>query len=128
MNFNTSQELQEYLNEVIQDVGAYALVNHNGITESVWFANMGTTFNQSDSKLIWFLEAPNQLYTYPCEDEKSKKFNIELGNIIRDDKAYEIISWQCAPFLNYPIDDLKLISEEECLDYLLKKEGKRNAR
>ena len=122
MKINSCQERYKYLKHRIKNksCGSFALVTYNGHTETIWIANMGKGFNKNKSR--YYLEAPNQLNTYDITDETRKDFE-EYNCIIRGNKAYEINSWQTAPFLPKVLDDLKLISEDECLDWLLKHEN-----
>jgi len=118
MKINSREERQKILEDYIgEKIGAYAVVTYNDHTESIWFANMGKSFSEDGS--TWFLEAPNQLYTYNIENNKDKRYYHRQGLVIRGNKAYEINSWQTAPFLPDVIDDLTFITEDECVDYLL---------
>lgn len=123
MKINSYQEKYKYLKHRIKDKshGSYALVTYDGHTETIWIANLGKGFSKNKSK--YYLEAPVQLYTYDINDETRENFE-EYGYIIRGDKAYEINVWQTLPFLSEVIDDLRLISEEECLNWLLEHENK----
>lgn len=118
MKINSYQEKYKYLKHRIKDKshGSYALVTYDGHTETIWIANLGKGFSKNKSR--YYLESPVQLYTYNINDETRQAFK-EDGYIIRDDKAYEINAWQTPPFLPDKLNEFRLISEEECLNWLL---------
>jgi len=121
MKINSKEERQKYLEENIgDDIGSYALVTYDNHIESIWIANMGNSF--SDDGKNWYLESPNQLYTSEIDDKQTRSYYNDCGFIIRENKAYEINSWQTAPFLPDVIDDLTLISEKECLNWLIEQD------
>jgi hypothetical protein len=112
--------------------GSYALVTHNNKTEATWFTRYN--FGQGD----WFLESPCELYRLmeieePIEEFARKYIDglLEEGEdkqayieqwvipMIVNNVLYEIENFQCSPYLPKEVDDIKLISERECLEYLL---------
>lgn len=117
--------------------GTYALVTYNNITEATWFTRYN--FGQGD----WFLESPCELYRImeieePI-DEFAKKWVdglLEDGEdeqeyieqwvlpMIVDNVLYQIENFQCSPYLPKEVDDIKLVSERECLEYLINKKNK----
>ena len=121
MEIISKQARQEYLVNNIKGVGSYALVTYNNHTEAIWFVNMGTSFSQDGS--IWFLEAPCCLLKH--EWDTDNPFDLmyikEQGYLIKNDNVYEIESPQVAPFLPDKLNDLTLISEDYCLEWLLNK-------
>lgn len=118
------------------NTGTYALVTYNGKTEAIWFARL------NNGKDLWYLESDCSLYRI-CDvnkniDDFCKKYmedNIDLeeGENIEDyinlfvkpmiveNVFYEIINFQTPPFLPKEVDDIKLVSERECLLFILNK-------
>ena len=119
MRINNKQELQKFLEERIPRsiIGSYAIVTYNDITESIYIANYGRL--RDDCTEDYYLESPNQLYTYEIRDEEDLEYWKDAADVVRDNKAYSIESWQTGPFLPDVIDDIKLITPEECVDFLL---------
>lgn len=123
--------LEDFLLKNVQ-IGSYALVKYNNKTIPVWFTRYN--FGEGD----WFLESPCSLYEIPIKkdineflidmqenlefkDEKQK--DNYINNIIKpmivNNIFYEIINFQCEPFLPIKVDYIKLINEKECLDFIL---------
>jgi len=131
MKINSKEERFNYLKENITDIGSYALVTYNNETYPIWI----TAFWNWDKDGDWFLEAPCEGRRYEFKDTSDKAIRefvkeqyeeeyIEEGikyvkSMIRDGYLYEIDSPQVAPFLPDKLDDLILISEEECLEWML---------
>lgn len=120
------------------NLGTYALVTYNGKTEPTWFTKYN--FGESD----WFLESPCQLIRMMevkgdintfCKEYMEKCICLEEGEseenyinefvkpMIIDGWLYEIENFQCSPYLPKEVDEIKLISERECLDYMLKEKS-----
>ena len=119
MKINNEQEKQKFLELNIKGIGSYALVIYDNQTEAIWIANMGKSFTKEDS--IWFLEAPCDIieYNFDLNDKEDLEHVKEYGYIIKNGIVYEIDSPQTGPFLPDMLDDLTLISEEYCLDWML---------
>ena len=108
----------------------YALVTYNNKTEPTWF----TKYRD------WFLESPCELYrvmfvTEPIDDFAKKYaelWELEEGETYEDiankyvkpmivnGVLYSIENFQCSPYLPSEVDEIKLISKKECLEFLLK--------
>ena len=137
--------LKQYLRDKNLDFGTYALVTYEGKTEPTWFANIGTSFNQSGDTNDWFLESPCCLYKIADVGEDTNTFVKEYMNdvmcleegeskdeyinnyilpMIIDNVMYEIENFQCAPYLPELVDDIKLMTERECLEWMLKNRTK----
>lgn len=116
------------------DFGTYALVTYNGKTEPTWF----TKYNYEGED--WFLESPCQLYkiidvdkpidefckkymdeAIELEDGESVEKYIEdyVKPMIVDNVFYEIENFQVSPYLPEEVDNIQLITERECLEYML---------
>lgn len=132
--------LKQFLLNSNLDFGTCALVTYEGKTEPTWFANMGTSFNQVGNTNDWFLESPCCLYKIAdintdidtfareymdgavcLEDGESEEeyINNYVLPMIVDNVMYEIENFQCAPYLPEFVDDIKLITERECLEWML---------
>lgn len=134
MKINSKEERKKFLEENVQGMGSYALVTFNNHTESIWI----TKYADWDEDGNWFLEAPNDLHRYEFKDdsesnirnyvkEQYEEEHIDEGikytkSMIRDGWLYEINSPQTGPFLPDVLDDLTLISEVECLEWILNEE------
>lgn len=114
---------------------AYALVKYNNKIEPIYFRK----YTNEDNS-IWFLESSCELnkimkvskpidkfcreyveqYIELESDENEEYFiNQFIKPMIVNGWLYEIENFQCEPFLPINVDDIKLISEKECLEYML---------
>lgn len=125
--------VEEFLLKSNLEVGTYTLVTYNGKTEATWFSKHD--YKGKD----WFLESPCQLYRIIEVDKPIKEFAEDYASslveeddiesyaeqwvipMIVDNVLYEIENFQCSPYLPKEVDDIKLISERECLEYMLSK-------
>lgn len=130
MKINNKAERQKFLELNIIDSGSYALVTYDNHTETIWISKY--TVGESG---YWFLEAPCELCRYEFKDDSDKaiieyvkelyeKDAIEEGikytkSMLRDGYLYDIDAPQTAPFLPDKLDDLTLISEQYCLEWML---------
>lgn len=116
MKFKSRNEWEKYLLEKFSNCtsGGYAVVNYDGNNELVYFSRY-THENEP-----WLLEAPNYLQTIDIQNENPKDFE-DHGYIVRNNKAYEIITPQVSPFLPEKLEILEVIGENEsnALDYML---------
>ena len=115
------------------EFGTYALVTYNDKTEPIWF----TKHNFGDGD--WFLESPCQLYEVMEVVEPVDKFATEyvadlleegvdvedyinkyVKPMIVNGILYSIENFQCSPYLPKEVDNIELISERQCLEYMLK--------
>ena len=117
-------------------VGAAAplreLVTYDGMTYPVWFSK----YNFGDGD--WFLESPCQLYRITEVTEPVEQWAMEYAAEILDEDVsvrdyvkqyilpmivdgvyYEIENFQCAPYLPKEVENIKLITEKECLSHML---------
>lgn len=78
---------------------------------------MGKSFGKNNKN--WYLEAPNQLYSYQVFTDEDRNTFESDGYTIIGDMAYTIESWQVAPFLPDTIEDIVFISERECIEWML---------
>lgn len=127
--------IKKFLIENNINFGTYALVVYNNKIEPTWF----TKYNFGDGD--WFLESPCQLYKVKevqddidafCKKYMNEYINLAEGEseedyikefvkpMIINGWLYEIENFQCSPYLPKEVDEIKLISERECLEYMLK--------
>lgn len=127
--------LKKFLLESNIEGGTYALVTYENKIVPIWF----TKYNFGDGD--WFLESPCILYklmevTEPiddfCKKYMTECISLEEGEseedyinqfvkpMIVDGWLYEIENFQCPPYLPKHVDEIKLINEKECLEYMLK--------
>lgn len=118
MKINNKEELQNFLELNIKNIGSYALVTYNNHTQPIWIAKYE---NWKEDGSDWFLESPCEIYSfnYDLSNKEHLECIKEYGFIIKNNSVYEIVSPQVAPFLPNELDDLTLISEEYCLDWIL---------
>lgn len=127
--------VQEFLKENMKGFDCYCLVTYDNETYPIHFNRHN--FNGED----WFLESPCEVYTVSknCGDIYSEKWInyvkslLEEGEDIKDyiknylepmivdNVLYEIEAFQCEPYLPKEVDNIKIITERECLLYVLEK-------
>lgn len=117
-------------------VGTYALVKINKEeTIPIWFSknfeNGSPCFLESPCTLVKTMKVEHDVDSF-CLDYVRKYVNVKEDVDIQDyiDKfikpmiigsyLYEIENFQCSPFLPKNVIDIELISEEKCLNYILK--------
>lgn len=112
--------------------GTYTLVTYDNKVEATWF----TKHYYGDKP--WFLESPCEPYKIMEVDKPINEFakwyvdglleddvdeenyiNICVLPMIVDNVLFEIETFQCSPYLPKEVDDIKLISERECLEWML---------
>lgn len=125
--------VKEFLLKRNIGLGTYALITYNNKIEPTYFTKYN--FGEGD----WFLESPCQLSKFEeikepiddylktytedvldmLEDEEDTKQYIEefIKPMIIDNVLYDIANFQCSPYLPEDVDDIKLISARECLEY-----------
>lgn len=129
--------VQKFLLEnVDNEDGTYALVSYNGVVEPTWFSK----YYDDESNKDCFLEYPCTLMKTPIEEDDIDTFcnnyvdaliileegetkedfiNKYMKHMIIGKWYYEIVNFQCMSYLPEEVDDIKLISERECLEYIL---------
>ena len=136
MKINNEQEKQKFLELNIKEIGSYALVTYNNYTEAIWITRYQNFIEENS---YWFLEAPCELRKFEFKDDSDRavrdyvielyeKEYIEEGiryirSMIKNGWLYDIYSPQTGPFLPEVLDDLTLISEEYCLEWMLENRG-----
>lgn len=130
--------LKQFLLKNIKDgeIGCYALITYNNRTEATWF----TKYYSDIDNQPWFLESPCELYKICKVDKPIEDFcktymdeciELEEGESVQDyieehvkpmivnSYFYEIENFQVAPYLPKEVDDIKIITERECLEWML---------
>lgn len=135
MKINNKEELYQFLKLNISEIGSYALVSYDNKTEAIWITRY-ENFNDGDD---WFLESPCELHKHETRqnelsDEQIKNLCIVLYGedysssdlnditVMANGNSYSIDNPQVAPYLPYELDDLTLISEDYCINWLIKQE------
>lgn len=109
MKINSFKERYNYLESVMKEMdSSYFLVTFDSHTEPIYI----NKFKNWDKNGDWFLEAPCQLMKFQLFDEED--------NVVNGKYHYEIESFQSVPFLPDKLDNLTMISEKECIDYMIK--------
>lgn len=125
-------ELYKFLSDNITGCGAYFLITYNGKTEATYISRY---INWCEDGSDWFLESPCQLIKFEFEDnsdESIREYVKEMyyedaqdemfeytKSMIFDGYLHEVYNGQCSPYLPEIIDSIELITEMECLQYLL---------
>lgn len=129
---NKKINIQKFLKEQDIKVGTYAIIHYGNNIETVYFSK----YHMNEK--CWFLESPCELRKI-CDINQEKDFikyymqTIILENgvkeadyikefinpMIIDGVFYEIENYQCAPYLPSEVDKIRLITERECLLYML---------
>ena len=131
MRIKNEAERQKFLELNIKGAGSYALVTYDNKTEPIWISRY-VDWNENGN---WFLESPCILMRYKFEDNSEEAIRLhveelyepdfveeEINNIksmIRDGWLYEIESPQIDSCLPAELEDLTLISESYCLEWML---------
>ena len=134
---NNTEEKEKFFKDNITGAGSYAIIAHDsGKTESVWITRY-QNWNEDGSD--WFLESPNILRKYDYRaintvagikkaikdiydgydynDDGRKRALDEIMALVTDGIFFDIDSPQTPPFLPEKFS-IKLISEEECIEWL----------
>lgn len=131
MRIKNEAERQKFLELNIKGAGSCALVTYDNKTEPIWISRY-VDWNENGN---WFLESPCILIRHKFEDDSEEAIRLhveelyepdfveeEINNIrsmIRDGWLYEIESPQVDSYLPAELEDLTLISESYCLEWML---------
>ena len=116
-----------------EQCGTYAIVTYNGIEEATYFQHV-----YDEIYGLWFMPSPCILYKIgKCENPYDKKWYdyfkelLEEGESVEDyikeyvkpmiigNVLYEIENFQCLPYLPKEVDNIRIISERKCLEWLV---------
>ena len=129
--------VKEFLSDNLgkfDDHGVYTLVTYDGKMYPIYFAKHYDTNNR-----IWFWESCVDLLKYkidrPIDDfcdlhatifykccdkeEKQKIIDEYIKPMIIGDYLYETEAYQQMPFLPKEVDDVKIVSEKECVEWMI---------
>lgn len=129
---NSKEELNKYLDSIDWDEkrdtplsSVYFLVEFDNHQEPLYFVPFEG----------WYFESPCCLNQWELKDDDLEEYVKEIYEDESFDESlnfektmqingvhYEIYVPQCSPFLTMPCKIIKMMSETECLDWLLKKE------
>lgn len=132
MLLHSKKELYQYLDNVdwnlkkenkLADV--YFLIKFDQHIEPIYFTQFEDVYFEYPCDLKRFPLEENELSEYVKEMYGADEFEMALEYeklLQREGWHYEIMCWQCSPFLPEEIEVIDMISESECLDWLLKHE------
>lgn len=129
MEFQTKQELYDYLNSFDFDAykdtplsSVFFLTEYNDVVEPLYFSAYEDVWFETDCNLLRFPLADDMVMDYVkgtyFEEDWQGAYTYE-SMFQQDGWHYEIENWQCTPFLPEHIKLLKVLSERECLEWLL---------
>ncbi|NFL43146.1 hypothetical protein FDB61_15775 [Clostridium botulinum] len=131
-------KLKNFLLDNVKGTGIYALVTYDKNIQPTWFNKYWSDVDNQP----WFLESPCELCRICKVDKSIDKFckeyideyiKLEEGKnvddyieefvkpMIIDGWFYEIVNFQTEPYLPKEVENIKLISERECLEWMLDK-------
>lgn len=142
MKVNNKTELQHFFEKNCPEEGSYAIVTYcDGGKEAIWISVFKDwTVDEDGNPRNWYLEAPNVLFRTELEEpyeesifdyaeelyEEVDEILIKsLMEMVIDGYLYEVDSMQTSPFLPEQLNDIKLVTERECLEWMLKNDGTR---
>lgn len=134
MEFNTRQELYDYLNNF--DFDSVRDTKLSSVYFLVEFDNQKDVFYFAPFNDVWF-ESPCVLTKYPFKDDNHLTEYVQEiyyedywedgyeyeKTMIRNGMHYNIVNWQCEPFLPDRIRIVDTFSDSQCLDWLLEQEN-----
>ena len=116
-----------------ESCGTYAIVKYNGIEEATYFQHVW-----NDEYGLWFMPSPCLLYVIgECKNPYSEEWVEYFKELLKDgvsvedyikeyvepmimgDILYEIENFQCLPYLPKEVDNIRIISERKCLEWLV---------
>lgn len=119
IKIRSKQEKERYFNEKIKDDGAYFNVTYlSGKKEFIWVKKFKNWTSEGSN---WYLESPNHLMKHdvkgislePYYDEEENETYTPFEHCYIDGNiAYEIDSWQTAPFLPDEFE-IELVTNDE---------------
>lgn len=124
--------IKDFLNKTEHDY-TYALITYNDKTEPTHFSrfNFGhgniymhspcvvTRICKVDKDIEKFCEEAVEVYVYDSEEEKREIIENYIKPMIVDNIFYDLDCPMCMPYLPEEVEDIKIITERECLLYLL---------
>ena len=131
MKLNSRKELYEYLESVDWESkrdcswsSVYFLISYDEHTEAIHFMHYEDSWFESSCVLRGFPLPDNKLREYVEERYIEKLWNEahKYESVFqKDNYHFEIDNPQCFPFLPEEVEVVKVMSEEECLEWLIKR-------
>lgn len=129
MKINSKHELYKYLDNFDWNYkryhewsALYFLIKYNGHTEAIYFRPYIDVWLESPCILMEFQLPDEKLYEFVKERYVEGEIDTayEYESIFqKDGRHFEIINPQCSPFLPEEIEIIKVMSETECLEWLI---------
>lgn len=129
-------KVQDFLLTQDIDVGIFTLVHYEGKVEPTYFSKY-----RIEGK-TWFLESPCEVRKITniegdiskfCIDYVKTNYSIKGGKkgiidyskkyiepLVINNTLYEVENYQCSPYLPEYVDKIEVVSERDCLLYILK--------
>lgn len=133
--FRTHKEMDRYLDtldfsskKVTPMSSVYFLVRHNGREEMVYFTHFEDTWFESPCCLHQCQLTEQELREYVEETYIKEAWDDAFAyekTLLVDGVHYEIDNPQCAPWLDKDIEIVKMVSEVECLQWLINNKNMR---
>ena len=130
IRFTDRNQLYKWLSETdtsnkkeTQLSSVYYLIEFNGHIEPLYFMHYEDVYFESPCVLSAYSMSEIELVEYVKDMYEADAFDIALEfekTMQRGNIHYEIDNPQCSPFLPNEIKILDILSETECLDWLLK--------
>ena len=130
VEINSREELYKWLSEIDTShkketslSSVYHLIEFNKHIEPMYFMHYNGAYFESPCMLRWYNIKDSELENYVRDMYEQDAFKEALEfekTMQRGDKHYEIDNPQCSPFLPDKIKILDILSESECLDWLIK--------
>ena len=130
VKINSRQELYEYLENLDWEFkrdcdwsSVYFLMVYNDHIEAIYFSHYQDSWFESPCVLRGFPLPDNKLREYIEERyiEKSWDEAYKYESVFqKDNYHFEIDNPQCSPFLPEKVEIIKVMSEKECLEWLIK--------
>lgn len=123
-------DVQKFLANNYIELGVYALVTYENKVEPTWFTRYNDWFLESPCELHYITEIDKPIDEFfksyantMLKKDEDKEYYIEkyIKPMIMDNVLYEIENFQCSPYLPKRVDDIKLITERQCLEYILRR-------
>ena len=108
--------MREDIGKILEGKSTYAVVKYDNKTEYIYI-HCFKEFKEDGSD--WYLEYPCQLYYHGDYDEQEDKSFVEENcyNVLNG-KIYEVVNWQCSPWLPEYFD-MREVSELEMIKLLI---------
>ena len=131
MKINSKRELYDFLEILDWDAykehdwsSVYFLIKYDKYTQAVYFSYIRNSWFESSCVLRVFPLADDKLKEYVEEQYIKKSWDeaYKYESVFQKDNChYEIDNPQCFPFLPEELEIVKIMTEKECLEWLIEK-------